>query len=281
MEVIAREVAFSYQKERYEKKAVLEDISFSLEEGTITGLVGKSGSGKTTLLELIDALLLPTQGTIQIGQFLLTSDSNRFQLEKVRAKVGLLFQFSEEQFFHKTVKEELLFRLHLYHYQVEQAEKRMMEAMALVGLSLDTLDKNPFSLSFGEKRKVAIASVLIYNPKVLLFDEPTTGLDSHSKKQFLKLCKILKHRYHKTILIASHDTDFLHAVSDSILVLAKGKIVLSGDKYEVFGKDLQKYGVATPKLISFSNKVLKEKQIKLGYRDDINDLIKDVYRNVS
>lgn len=281
MEVKLENVSFSYQKEHYQKRNILENISFTLVEGTITGLIGKSGSGKTTLLELLDGLLLPNDGIIQVGEFVITSNTNRFHLDKIRSKVGLLFQYSEEQFFHKTVREELLFRLHLYHYHVEEATKRMQEAMNLVGLSETILEKNPFTLSCGEKRKVAIASVLIYNPKILLFDEPTTGLDSVSKKQFVKLCKILKNRYQKTILIASHDTDFLHMICDDVLILSNGKIVENGSKYEVFEKELKKYGVTSPQIISFSKKVLEKKNIRLGYRDDIKDLIKDIYRNVS
>lgn len=280
MEIKFNHVSFSYQKENYSVKKVFEDINITIEDNKIIGLIGKSGSGKTTILELLDGLLLPTSGMIEIGDNILTADKSYKDLEQIRKKVGLLFQFSEEQFFHFKVRDELLFRLRLYQYHLSEAEKRMRDAMKLVGLEESILEANPHLLSNGEKRKVALATVLIYNPELILFDEPTVGLDASGKKYLITLIRILKNRYHKTVVIASHDTDFIHQICDQIILI--GKDIVMGTKYEIFLRnDLKKYGVQIPKVIEFSKKVLEKKQVKLGYRDEINDLIKDIYRNVS
>ena len=152
----------------------------------------------------------------------------------------------------------------------------------MVGLDPSYLDKNPQTLSNGEKRKVALASILVLNPSILVLDEPTIGLDSESASNFIKLLRLLKRRYNKTIIIASHNTELLHKIVDYLYVINDGKVVLEGNKYDVFKQEkiLKKYGIKVPKIMEFSNTVLEKKNKKIGYRDEINDLIKDIYRYV-
>ena len=158
--------------------------------------------------------------------------------------------------------------------------KRVSDALKMVGLDDSYLSRNPHTLSSGEKRKVAIASILVFNPQVIIFDEPTVGLDSNSKRNLMRLIKMLKNKYNKTIIIVTQDVDFLHKIVDYVYILEDGKVILEGDKYTVFSEveTLLKHGITVPKLVEFSHKVLKEKNIKMGYRDEINDLIKDIYR---
>lgn len=276
------EIKFNHVSFNYGDKEVLKDIDVTIKEGKITGIVGRSGSGKTTMIQLINGLLSPTSGSVKVGNFLLQANSKINNINDLRFEVGMVFQFPEEQFFHTTVEKEIGFGLDNFNYKKDKKKERISEALFMVGLNDSYLKRDPFSLSNGEKRKIAIASILIFNPKVIIFDEPTIGLDFESKKSFIKLIKLLKRRYNKTIIISSHDTDFLHALVDEVIVLNNGKIALVGDKYEVFKREraLRKYGVSTPKLIEFSNKVLEKKKIKIGYRDEINDLIKDIYRYV-
>lgn len=268
MEIKIENLYFKYTDTNY----ILENINLMIKNNTITGIIGSNGSGKTTLVDLIDGLLKPTAGTIKYNN-MDVFDSK---------EIGYLFQNPKNQFFSRTVKQELQASAIINNYKVNSLEKRVLDVLKIVNLNQEILSKNPLMLSNSEAKKVALASILMYNPKLIILDEPTLNLDDKSKLEFVKLIKMLKNRYKKTIIIISHDIDLLHKIVDNVVVLFKGKKVLEGNKYDVFKntKILKKYGLLPPKIIMFSNKVLNKKNIKLGYRDDINDLIKDIYRNV-
>ena len=276
------EVKFNdvYNEKTPISKMVLGNINATSKEGTINGIIGKSGSGKTTLIELINALIIPTKGKIEVGSNVISKTRKIKNVNNLRYKIGLVFQIPEEQFFCNTVKEEIEFGMKYFKKSVKSIEKHVSDALLMVGLDDSYLNRNPFTLSSGEMRKVAIASILAFNPKVIILDEPTIGLDNQSKKNLIKIIKLLKTRYKKTIIIVSNDTDFLLRLVDHIILLDKGKIVYDGNKYEVFKQDLEKFGLKRPKIIEFEQMVLEKKNIKIGYRDDINDLMKDVYRYV-
>ena len=280
MEVKFNNVYYVYNEKTPLPKLVLGDINTTFKEGTINGIIGRSGSGKTTMVELINALILPTKGNVTVGSKVISKTRKIKNINNLRYRIGLVFQFPEEQFFCKTVKEEIEFGMRYFKKTVKSIEKHVSDALLMVGLDDSYLTRNPYTLSSGEMRKVAIASILAFNPKIVILDEPTIGLDNSSKENLIKIIKLLKNRYHKTVIIVSNDTDMLHKISDHIVLLDKGKIVLEGSKYEVFKQDIEKYGVKKPKIIEFEELVYKEKNIKIGYRDDINDLMKDVYRYV-
>lgn len=279
MEIKFEHVDFSYQKVNCSCKEVFNDLNLSFSDGRVYGIVGQNGSGKTTLLELMYSLILPTNGKIKMSNLVVSDKKN---VNKVHSKIGFVYQQVSEQLFNNNVYEELLFSLIDHEYHTDNIEKRISDALKMVGLDDSYRNRNISTLSSGEKRKVAIACSIIYNPKVLLLDEPTAGLDFSDKEDLIKLIRLLKNRYDKTIIIASNDIDFLHRIVDNVFVLYNKKVVLSGDKYFVFTKvdELKQYGVKAPSVIEFSNKVLEYKKIKMGYRDDINDLIKDIYRFV-
>lgn len=278
MEINVKNVKYQYQNEN---SFVLKGINMHVEEGKITGILGKSGSGKTTLLEMFNALRIPSEGTIEIGDFCIGKNID-IDVTNLRFQVGLVFQFPEDQFFALTVKEELELPLKFYNYNKNKIEERIISSLQMVGLDPSYLDKNPQTLSNGEKRKVALASILVLNPSILVLDEPTIGLDSESASNFIKLLRLLKRRYNKTIIIASHNTELLHKIVDYLYVINDGTVVLEGNKYDVFKQEklLKKYGIKVPKIMEFSNTVLEKKNKKIGYRDEINDLIKDIYRYV-
>lgn len=281
MEVKFNNVDFSYKKVNYIEKKILNDINIKFIEGKINGIIGKSGSGKTTLIELIDSLLLPTSGNIEVGNYIINNKKTKNELD-LRREIGLVFQFAEEQFFTNTIRDELETILKLSNYKKNDIGKRIVDSLKMVGLNETYLYLNPLKLSRGEMKKVAIAASLLLNPKLLILDEPTIGLDSKSKKDLIRLIRMLKNRYNKTIIIVTHDMNFLHQIVDYIFVLDNKKIVLEGTKYDIFKEEklLKKYNIKVPKIIEFENKVINKKNIKIGYRDDINDLIKDIYRNV-
>ncbi len=281
MEIKFENVNYNYTKINYEEKKVLSNINFSVKTGTINSIIGPNGCGKTTLLELISLLIKPTNGKIKIDQVTITNKTEN--LEIVRKKIGYISQVPIEQFFCDTVYQELKSILQMNGYKDDHIDKRIHDVLLMVDLEEEKLISNPNFLSHGEMRKLAIAEALILNPKILVLDEPTVNLDSKSKSNFIKLIRLLKNRYGKTIIIASHDMDFVHKVSDYIYVLFNQKIVMQGTKYEIF-KDpqkLKKYNLIPPKVMLFSDKVLTKKNIKIGYRDEINDLLKDIYRYVN
>lgn len=282
MEIKFSNVGYIYYKDTSFSNTVLDGIDLNFKQGKIYSIVGKCGSGKTTVLELIDGLILPTSGYIDIDDFRLENKSKIKNINDLRVKIGLVFQFPEDQFFENTVLDEIEFGLNGFKYNTESMKKRVIDALLMVGLDESYLDRDPLTLSHGEMRSVAIASVLAFNPSVIIFDEPTIGLDAGNKKNLMRLIKMLKTRYNKTIVIVSHDTDMLIKLSDEVLLLENGKIVLRGNKYDVFSNErlMKRNNIKIPDTIKFSNMVKKKKNIKIGYRDEINDLIKDIYRYV-
>ncbi len=280
MEIRYDNVSYVYNPKTALKKVALKDINLTIQDSKINAVIGTSGSGKTTLVELLNSLLVPTKGKVIVDKDIISEKSQIKNINTLRRKVGIVFQFPEEQFFNLTVKKELEFGLLSFNYRTNEIDKRVSDALKMVGLDDSYLDRDPFKLSNGEQRKVAIASILIVNPKIIVFDEPTIGLDYESKKNFIKLIRMLKNRYNKTIIVISHDIDFIHNISDYVILLDKGNVILTGNKYDILGNPdvLKEYNLPVPKVVEFSYKVLKNKGIKMGYRDDVNDLLKDIYR---
>lgn len=255
---------------------ILKKINLTIADKTILGIMGNSGSGKTTLAEIIDMISFPDEGIYKINN----REINKSNYKNYKLKVGMVFQFPEEQFFCNTVEKEIEFGINYVNKDLEAIKKRVYDSLFMVGLDDSYLKRNPFNLSNGEKRRVAIASILAINPDILIFDEPTLGLDCVNKKSLIKILKMLKSRYNKTIIVFSRDSEFIHNLCDEVCILYDGKIVLKGNKYEVFSKDVLKYGIKRPKIMEFEHLALEKKDVKLLSRDDINDLMKDVYRSV-
>ena len=282
MEIKFKDVSFSYNANTSIENKVLDNINITFETGKVYGLIGKSGSGKTSLIQLINGLLLPTDGKIMLGKYKIDSRTKAKALKQLRSNVGIVFQNSEEQFFCHTVREEIEFGMINFEIKTDSIDKKAIDALKIVGLNETYLERNPLLLSHGEMRKVALASILVYNPKIIILDEPTRGLDDLGKKNLIKIIRKLKMRYNKTFIIVSHDTNFLLQLVEYVYLLENGVISLSGDKYTVLSNEsvLKKNNISVPDILAFSNLVLRKKNIKLGFRDDINDLIKDIYRHV-
>lgn len=275
-----KNVDYVYKKINYQEKLVLKNINIKFDCGKINVIIGAPGSGKSTLLNLLNQELIPTKGKIIVDQYTITNNNDLKNID--RSIIGFVLQNPSDQFFNSTVREELIVTMQMNNYIPNQMNKRIMDVLKMVHLEEDTLIRNPNSLSESEKRKLAIAQALICNPKILVLDEPVNSFDEKTKEEYLKLFRLLTKRYNKTIIIASNDLNFVHKIADKVFVLNQNEIVLQGDKYEVF-KDtrlLKKYGLIPPYTMLFSNLVKEKKNIKIGYRDEINDLIKDIYRYV-
>lgn len=264
MEISFKDVSFSYGD-----NVVFDNFSCIINSNIISAIVGASGSGKSTLLDLIDGLVNPINGYIKVGSFSTSQGSK---------KIGYLFQFPDEQIFNSSIYKEIEFGLKCF--KCDNIDERIRKSINFVGLNDSYLSLNPYKISNGERRKVALASVLAYDPDILILDEPTVGLDSVSKNNLMKLLRDLKNNYGKTIVIVSHDINFLHKFVDYVYLLKGGDIYLEGSKYDVFSNEsaMNDCGLMVPNILHFSNLVSNNKNVNIGYRDNINDLIKDVYR---
>jgi len=269
-------LSYSYNS----SKKVLKNINMKIQEGKITGILGTSGSSKTTLLKLISGILDIQEGNIKIDDITINKGNKIENYTNSKINIRLIPQNSREKFSNLKIKDELKFIIKYKKLKNIELDKKCSDALKMVGLNDSYLDKKIEELNESEIRKVSIAAGLILNPKILILDEPTIGLDNLSKKNLIILLRKLITRFNKTIIIASNDVEFLHKIVNYLYVLDKGKIVLDGDKYEVFTNDkLLDYGIEPPNVIKFEKLVKEKKNIKLGYRDEINDLIKDIYRN--
>ena len=268
MEIILNNINYTYKKIGFDDFKILDNVNMIIKNNEITSLIGNNSSGISTLLLIIGSLIEPTKGTIK---------------NKISSKtIGFVNEISDEQFYNDTVYNELKSCL-ILNESTKNIDKRINDSLIMVNLNPKILKRNPHDLSLGEKRKLGFACALITNPDIIILDNPTIGLDANGKNELIKLLRLLKKRYNKTIIITSHDIDFIHFISDKIFVLDNKKIILEGNKYDVFKqtKILDFCKISLPKTIIFSNYVFKNKKIKLGYRDEINDLIKDIYRNTT
>lgn len=252
------------------EKAALSGIDLSIDRGEFVALIGRTGSGKTTLALSLNGLLIPTRGTVRIGDFEVTPSTKK--TARLRDQVGLVFQYPEHQLFEETVMAEISFGL-VNRGGLSEAEisARVSDAARLVNLDLDRLkDRSPFTLSGGEQRKVAIASIISMDPDILVFDEPTQGLDSRSRAEALRHIKELNGRG-KTVIIISHDMEEIIRVADRIVILERGKIVLDRSPEALFG-DPQALDAARPFLPDVT-------QLLIGLKEKGWDIKTNTYRS--
>lgn len=245
-------------KSPFEKKA-LDNVNMELNEGEFIALIGHTGSGKSTLIQHINGLLKPSSGKIIIdGQDILQKG---VKLSEIRKKVGLVFQYPEYQLFEETIEKDIAFGPKNLGISDEEVNKRVKRAMKMVGLDYDIYkDKSPFELSGGQKRRVAIAGVVAMEPKILILDEPTAGLDPKGRDEILGQVKELHREYKMTIILVSHSMEDVAKVAERIVVMNKGKCILDGPPSKVFKETstLEEVGLAAPQ-VTYLARALKEK----------------------
>ena len=217
----------------YEKEA-LSGINLTIEDGEFVGLIGHTGSGKSTLIQHLNGLLKPSEGTVFLdGQDIFAKETN---LKEIRSKVGLVFQYPEYQLFEDTVAKDVAFGPQNYGLDKEEIDSRVRDAVKMVGLSEEILDKSPFELSGGQKRRVAIAGVLAMNPQILVLDEPAAGLDPYGREQILSELRYLHETRKITVILVSHSMEDIARYAGRIVVMHKGKIVMDGKPAEIFSQ---------------------------------------------
>lgn len=259
---------------------VLDDIQLSLAEKKIYGFVSTDEYLQTSLAQLLAGFYLPTAGEIHYGSETIKSYDRQVGHRHIFRKIGYVPKDVVASFLYPTVYEELAAPIHQYHYREQELEKRLLDALKMVSLPKEYLSRDPFTLSHGEQKKLKLAVSLICNPAVLILEEPMIGLDYYEQNKLRTLLRKLKMRYHKTILIFSNQIDSVFSLIDEVVVLHQHTVFMAGPKYQVFQdtRKLKRIGIQVPNLIAFSDLVLKKKHIKMGYRDQMNDLIKDIYR---
>ncbi|MBU3111682.1 energy-coupling factor transporter ATPase [Clostridium lacusfryxellense] len=235
-------------KTPFEKKAI-DDVSIEIKQGEFIALIGHTGSGKSTLIQHINGLLKPTSGRLLIDDIDITKKN--VKLTNIRKKVGLVFQYPEYQLFEETIEKDIAFGPHNLGLDNDEINKRVQRAMKIVGLDYEEYkDKSPFEISGGQKRRVAIAGVIAMEPKILILDEPTAGLDPKGRDDILGKILELYNQNDMTIILVSHSMEDVAKVANRILVMDKGKCILDGSPEKIFREVeiLESVGLAVPQV---------------------------------
>ena len=257
MGIILDNVSYTYQEGTPFASAALSDVSLTIEDGSYTAIIGHTGSGKSTILQLLNGLLVPTEGSVRVFDTLITPTSVNKQIRQIRTQVGLVFQFAENQIFEETVLKDVAFGPQNFGVSVEEAEAIAREKLALVGIDESLFERSPFELSGGQMRRVAIAGILAMEPRILVLDEPTAGLDPIGRKELMTLFKKL-HQDGITIVLVTHLMDDVAEFADQVYVMEKGKLVKGGKPSLVFQnvEFMEKIQLGVPKITRFAQRLV-------------------------
>ncbi|BAK59314.1 energy-coupling factor ABC transporter ATP-binding protein [Lactococcus garvieae] len=257
-------VNFTYQPNTPFASRALFDINLEVAEGSYTALIGHTGSGKSTLLQHLNGLLQPTEGKVNIDDIVIQASSKQKEIKPARKKVGVVFQFPESQLFEETVLKDVAFGPQNFGVSQEEALKIARGKLELVGLAEKNFEKSPFELSGGQMRRVAIAGILAMEPKVLVLDEPTAGLDPKARIEMMELFSHL-HQEGQTVVLVTHNMDDVAEYADKVYLLEKGRVISSGTPQDVFQnvEFLMQHELGVPKTTEFA--------VKLGQRGVLFD----------
>ena len=256
MGIALENVSFTYQEGTPLASAALSDVSLTIEDGSYTALIGHTGSGKSTILQLLNGLLVPSQGSVRVFDTLITSTSKNKDIRQIRKQVGLVFQFAENQIFEETVLKDVAFGPQNFGVSEEDAEQIAREKLALVGIDESLFDRSPFELSGGQMRRVAIAGILAMEPSILVLDEPTAGLDPLGRKELMNLFKKL-HQSGMTIVLVTHLMDDVAEYANQVYVMEKGCLVKGGKPSDVFQDVvfMEEVQLGVPKITAFCKRL--------------------------
>ena len=260
MDIRFKQVGFAYQAGTPFEMRALDDVTFSVKDGSYVAIIGHTGSGKSTILQHLNALLKPTEGIVELGDKTIDSTTGNKDLKPLRKKVGIVFQFPEAQLFEETVEKDIAFGPKNFGVSEEEALNIAAEVVKTVGLPEEVLKKSPFDLSGGQMRRVAIAGVLAMKPEVLVLDEPTAGLDPKGRLEMMEMFYKLNKEQNMTIVLVTHQMNDVSDYADHVIVIESGNVVKEGSPKEVFSDAswLLEKQLGVPTTLAFVEK-LKEK----------------------
>ena len=271
MPIEFRELSYVYSKDMPYAYKALKEINLEIEEGKINAIIGETGSGKSTLVQHLNALLLPSEGELEIAGYTIRANEKTKGLKYLRKKVGLVFQFSEYQLFEETILKDVSFGPKNFGVSEEEAIIKAKEALKLVGIDESMYEKSPLDLSGGQKRRVAIAGILAMEPEIIVLDEPTAGLDPKGSKEMIGLFSKLNKEMHKTIILVPHDNEVVYNYADNVILLSHGEIVLNKDAREFFDDKelLDRLHILKPQIVELKE-LLNAKGYKIG--NEVRDI---------
>lgn len=275
MQIKVDNLSYAYGSKKT-KVLALDNASLCIEEGDFFGIIGQTGSGKSTFVQHLNGLIKVQSGAITVGEYNLTDKKCNYR--ELRSKVGMVFQYPEYQLFAETVFDDVAFGLKNFfpNLSTEEVIERVKSAINLVGLDYEKVkEKSPFDLSGGQKRRVAIAGVIVSRPEVLVLDEPVAGLDPKGKREFVSLLKSLHNSFVKTIIIVSHDMNLVSENCNKVAVFKKGQIIKTGTPKEIFSDREMLFSCG---LELCSTAFLTEELKKVGVKVD-SDLTVDDFIN--
>ena len=278
MRIVAQGLKYVYTPKSPFASTALDGVDIEIKEGEFFGIIGHTGSGKSTFVQHLNALLKVSEGYLKIGEYDLAEKKCNFL--ELRSKVGMVFQYPEYQLFAETVEKDVAFGLKNFRKELNEEETRaaVKEALETVGLDWNAVkDASPFELSGGQKRRVAIAGVIVTKPEILILDEPAAGLDPLGKKELMELLHSIHGGWCKTIVIVSHDMDEIAENCTRAAVFSAGKVVMEGKPSEIFSRadELLSLGLDIP-VTAKCARILQSRGIKIGTDFTCDDFVKQV-----
>lgn len=262
MKIQLNDLGYHYSKNTPFEIRALQHINMTLEENKFYSIIGHTGSGKSTVIQHFNALIKPTEGNIHIGNQSINAHTKNKHLKPIRKKVGMVFQFAEQQLFEETVLKDIMFGPLNYGVSSAEAESRARELFKIFHMDESLLHKSPFDLSGGQMRRIAIMGVLAMQPEILVLDEPTAGLDPRGQKEIMQLFHRLQEELKITVVLVTHQMDQA-AQADYIYVMYKGTVVASGTPSEIFSKDLSHFDIHPPQITILQQKFEAKYNVKL------------------
>ncbi len=277
MQIVVKDLNYTYSARTPFERHALKGVNLTINEGDFLGIIGHTGSGKSTFIMHLNGLYKLQSGEIDVFDIKLVPDKkNKSDLRRLRGTVGMVFQYPEYQLFEDTVAKDVAFGPKNMGLDDEEVAKRVKRAIELVGLDYEDIkDRAPFELSGGQKRRVAIAGIIAMQPKVLILDEPTAGLDPYGKEQILSLITHLKKECSPTVIVISHDVDEITRFASRIIVFNDGKVMFDLPMNELFrhADELHSVGLEIPKAVRIADKLRKRGVELEGDIVSLNDLL--------